>query len=162
MCLAALSYSTFALDCIIYYFVLFFAHGVVSPLMFRMIDWKTKELGTRNIELIKGRGGTYSIFIIWFFIILWNIRRPPSLNLVVEIFLLKMVCSIHFLAIGIVLLGLFISSCYNLRILLLVSGQKTTRISYILFSALFYTYNWWIIRFIFYFFGFCWYFLARN
>jgi len=38
MCLAALSYSTFALDCIIYYFVLFFAHGVVSPLMFRMID----------------------------------------------------------------------------------------------------------------------------
>jgi len=105
--------------------IILICHGIISPLIFKFADLRAQEIGSRNIELLKGTQG-YKIFLIWFLIIIWNMSCPPRINLLAEILLFFISGGYHKLFFFIIITSLIISSCFNIRLLIAISGQKKT------------------------------------
>jgi len=114
-------------------FILFFCHGIVSPLMFKYADFLRKEIGTRVTELLKGTT-TFSQFLIWFLIVIWNIGVPPRINTLVEILLYYIVLSLHLCVVFLLLIGGILISRYSLRLIMCTFGQKVIFSSNNIFS----------------------------
>lgn len=103
--------------------MLIFSHGLVSPLLFKIVSIYSEIIGTRTIEVVKGVF-EFKIFFIWFLVVIGNISSPPRLNFVSEIILTIVVLSFHLILILILLIGNIIISLYRTKLLIINLGEK--------------------------------------
>lgn len=95
--------------------VLIIGHGLCSSGMFCLANIVYERRGSRRIIINKGLISFLpSLCIFWFLLSVNNISRPPSLNLLGEIFLISRVLSLSSLSVGFLIFASFIRCVYRI------------------------------------------------
>lgn len=70
--------------------VIIFSHGFISPIIFYLITLLYDKFGSRRLMLLKGLSLINPLFVLlWFFSCFINLRVPPFLSFVGEIFVFR-------------------------------------------------------------------------
>nr|WAK83073.1 NADH dehydrogenase subunit 4 [Janus sp. 1 GYN-2022e] len=96
-------------------FMMMLAHGLCSSGMFCMVNMIYERTLSRSLVINKGLL-IYSpvMMMMWFFLCVGNMSAPPSLNLISEIFLLISLISVSGWLFILLMVIMFVNSCYSL------------------------------------------------
>nr|YP_009180580.1 NADH dehydrogenase subunit 4 [Calameuta filiformis]ALM04136.1 NADH dehydrogenase subunit 4 [Calameuta filiformis] len=96
-------------------YLMMISHGLCSSGLFCMVNMFYERSFSRSLIINKGLL-SYSppMMMLWFLLCMGNMSAPPSLNLISEIFLLISLVSFMKIFVIMLMVFLFISSCYSL------------------------------------------------
>lgn len=102
------------------------SHGLVSPLIFLFIGNIYDQVSTRRSSLIKGiLKSLLFISIIWFFLTVFNIAVPLSINFIAEIYFFFSSITYRYILTSISLCLVFLNGLFNIYLYVsMVSGQN--------------------------------------
>nr|ARO34939.1 NADH dehydrogenase subunit 4 [Pachycephus cruentatus] len=118
-------------------YLMMIAHGLCSSGLFCMVNLFYERSMSRSLLINKGMlVYSPSMMMMWFLLCMYNMSAPPSLNLLSEIYLLISLVSWSYFLIVMLMILLFISSCYSLYLYSYVCyGKSLMLFSFFSFSV---------------------------
>nr|YP_009180593.1 NADH dehydrogenase subunit 4 [Calameuta idolon]ALM04149.1 NADH dehydrogenase subunit 4 [Calameuta idolon] len=118
-------------------YLMMISHGLCSSGLFCMVNMFYERSLSRSLIINKGLlSYSPSMMMFWFLLCMGNMSAPPSLNLFSEIFLLISLVSLMKIFVILLMIFLFISSCYSLYLYSYVCyGKSLGFFSFSMFSV---------------------------
>nr|YP_003331405.1 NADH dehydrogenase subunit 4 [Aplidium conicum]CAX68854.1 NADH dehydrogenase subunit 4 [Aplidium conicum] len=106
-------------------YLMFLGHGIVSPIMFYIVNLLNKSYGTRLMLGMKGKSLLYSFFLFFSLIFfLFNLGFPPFINFFAEIFVMFGIVFYYKYLLFVVFLGFFFNGIFLFNMLGIFSQSK--------------------------------------
>nr|YP_010596817.1 NADH dehydrogenase subunit 4 [Stenocephus fraxini]WAK85076.1 NADH dehydrogenase subunit 4 [Stenocephus fraxini] len=118
-------------------YLMMISHGICSSGLFCVVNMFYERSMSRSLFINKGfLIFSPSMMIMWFLLCMGNMSAPPSLNMLSEIFLLISLLGLSKMLIIVLMVLLFVSSCYSLYLYSYICyGKSLNMFSFYMFSS---------------------------